>query len=99
MFGERARDRLAHCAMRSDELWIHVQHVDLGLISVTNVASKKNARRARHIRNPVRNQSASARFCGRQRLIAISEQLDNHFLQRFVNSRENQTSQSGSDNY
>src|SRR5437762_13173283 len=80
MFGKSACNRLAHGAVLFDDLWIDIQHVGLGLISVTNITGNKNGRRARHIRDAVRNQSATARFCGGHRFIALYEQFDDYFL-------------------
>src|SRR6266487_3566342 len=92
-FGQRARDWLTHGAVRFDELWIDIKHVSLCSIRVTNVASHKDARGAGYVRDAVRNQSASTRFCGCQRLIAFCEQFDDYFFQGFIRCREDRDSQ------
>ena len=73
MFGQHTCDLLAYGTVLLDQLWIDVQHVNLGLVRVANVARKKNCRCARHVCDTIGKQSARAGFSNRQRLIALRQ--------------------------
>ena len=88
MFGQRTRDLLAYGAMLLDQLRIHIQHIDFGLVRVTNIPGKKNFRGAGNVCDPIGNQSASARFRDGLRSIPLRKQFYDDFLQRFICRRK-----------
>ena len=61
-FGHCARHRLAHCTVFFDQIFIDAEHIDLGLVCVHDVASDENFGGARHVRNPIGEQSTGAGF-------------------------------------
>ena len=81
--GHFARHRLAHRAVLRQSFCAHTKEFFLRRIRVAHHAARKNRRRTRHIRHPLRDAAARAGFRQRQGFLPLRQQT-HHDLFNFV---------------